>query len=90
LLNPVFVAKDRLGIPLDQAIDHVIRAEDWTFDACLVDFALGAAVAGWSSRKVRADIREVINDLKPFYRCDERWLFWAEGAFDKETSDAVL
>lgn len=81
---PVFVAKDRLGLPLDQAIDHVIKTRGWSLDACLTDFTLGAAQAGWSEKAVRRDVREVIADLGGFYPCHEVWKFWADGSFNRE------
>ena len=80
---PVFVGVDRLGIPLEDAIEAAVR-QGWTPDGALFDFSLGAAGAGWSKRKIHSAVREAIGNLKRFHTFDEGWLFWADGAFDDD------
>ena len=56
---PIFVGVDRLGLPLEVAIDTAVK-RGWTVNAALLDFVLGASQAGWTLTKVRSDVREFL------------------------------
>lgn len=80
--HPIFIAVDRHGLPLEEAILHAAAYSGWSADAAIFDFLLGAGRAGWSRRKVRSDVRDALRGIKHLTPVDERWLFWADGAFD--------
>lgn len=81
---PIFHAYETFGLPLDTIIS-VAMGKGHSFDWALTDFVLGAARAGWAQRKVRSAVREVISDLTLEATPDQRWAFWADGAFDEDT-----
>lgn len=85
--RPIFIAVDRLGLPLEDGVAVAVK-KGWTVSAAFLDFLLGAVDAGWRPEKVRSDIREACGPLRLFCDFDaERWLFWADGAFDEEQED---